>query len=222
MLDEIKHWESMPPVKLAAQLKQRAFMKQSNEDLDRVIFQYFSHFHSKFQNLITIPIGDELSLLAYFAEILSVDPVYQLLRCGLVVFNECICINLKRLSSLISVPPKSIIFAMNRADYLALPLLPKYSLETLFQLGFIDSLDFLMITVAPADPFFIHIGSHPMIVQPFPVEILNLLIKIRQEQENAKEELINYRKQSQEMEINSSSEKEEFSDEYESYSNYEN
>lgn len=182
MLKEIQHWESMTPIKLAAKLKQKAFMKQSIEDIDQMILQYFSSLHSKKSlNLANLQIGDELSLLSYFAEIFSIDPIYQLLHWGMVIFNDSICLNIDVLSHFLSLPIPPMLESMRKSNYTILQSLPPNCFQTLLQLGFINSLEFSMFTISPADPFFIHIGSHPIIVQPFPLELIDLLLYAKQQ-----------------------------------------
>lgn len=182
MLKQIQQWESMTPIKLVSKLKQKAFMKQSIEDIDNMVLQYFSNLHSKKSlNLSNLQIGDELSLLAYFAEIFSNDPIYQILHWGLVIFNDSVCINVNILSHFLSLPIPPMLESMRKSNYSLLKSLPPNCFQTLFQLGFITSLEFSMFTISPADPFFIHIGSHPIIVQPFPLELIDLLLYAKQQ-----------------------------------------
>lgn len=182
MLKEIQHWESMAPIKLASQLKRKAFMKQSVENIDKTVLQYFTHLHSKKSlNLANLQIGDELSLLSYFAEIFSNDPIYQILHWGMVIFNDSVCININILSHFLSLPIPSMLESMRKSNYSLLQSLPPNCFQTLLQLGFITSLEFSMFTISPADPFFIHIGCHPIIVQPFPLELIDLLLLAKQQ-----------------------------------------
>ncbi|KAK8898568.1 hypothetical protein M9Y10_000860 [Tritrichomonas musculus] len=192
MLKEIQHWESMTPIKLASKLKQRAFMKRSLNDIDQAILQYFSQLHSKKSSgLSNIQIGDELSLLAYFAEIFSNDPIYQILHWGMVIFNDSVCINVNSLSRFLSLPINSMLESMRKANYTPLRSLPPNCFKTLMQLGFITSLEFSMYTISPADPFFIHIGCHPIIVQPFPLELIDLLLFAKREVMNLEKSRLN-------------------------------
>ena len=176
-----QNWRSLNPIQLSSLLRRKAFIKITEEEIEKIIHEYFEHYHSSLPTQHQIQIGDELSLFACIIETFSNDPIYQLLKCGIVIFSDSICVNFYRMSDFFHIPVKLLIDTMKRANYNHLFSLPQNCYETLLQLGFIDSLDYSMTTVSPADPFFLYIGSHPMIVQPFPLEIIDLLLYAKQD-----------------------------------------
>lgn len=182
MLSNIPNWTSINPIELLSLLHQKAYPKHPTEVIDESIIEYFNFLHSqKKKKLFSITIGDKFSLLASFAEIFAMDPISLLLKWGLVIFDDCICLNLERICQIMHLSRHRLTESLKKAQYFELISLPPDCYQSLFQLGFIDSPDFSIFTISQADPFYIYIRCHPFIIQPFPVEVADIMLLAKKE-----------------------------------------
>jgi hypothetical protein len=174
---------AIPPLESSARIRRKATQKLPDEQTSTELHDYFAVVHSGFSCRVGRPpcykIGDAFTLLVNAAEVFSNDPVRLLLSFGMVVFPESVCVDIARLSAILVVEPDWLSRALLRDEFRVLDQVPESCIGALKKLGFIDSDGFQMFTIPETEAFAFSLRTRRAIVQPFPVEMIEMLIAAR-------------------------------------------
>ncbi|KAH0794591.1 hypothetical protein GPJ56_001616 [Histomonas meleagridis] len=172
--DEI---ERITPIAFLTIIQKGAKTRIPLESVDAHAKQFFGKMREIQSKSKTPPnVGDELLILAAYASYLSNDPIFLLLHWGVVIFEDSsVCLNPNLLANVLQLDPKLILKSLKMNNFNLLEAIPFDFFCILKDLGFIDSLEFLMFTINPICYLSIFLTEHQSVVQPFPLELVDYL-----------------------------------------------
>ena len=163
----------LPPLDLANSIYHNAVEKVSHTQALDMIQKYFQIFNS--QEKFKFDIAKELTLIASIAEVYTDDPVYVLFQCGIVAFPEINCFKLTKLCEILNVDSKLIEKSFKKYNFIKFTNLPESFNETLFRLGYFDSIDWNIFYIPQNNSFSFHLLKHKIFIQTFPADLVDVL-----------------------------------------------
>jgi hypothetical protein len=161
----------------AAKIRQTAHTKHRNSSVRATLSALFGRLaglKDPFSEM-RYQIGDLLSLFVTIVEVFSEDPICLLLDCGLVIFPDSVCVNLEILSTSLERSNSELVKLFQESDYVQIGQFPEYCWQGLLSLGYITSMNFAFFMIPQTDAFSLHIRKFPFVVQPFPLEFVDVL-----------------------------------------------
>ena len=162
------------PFSLATTIYHHAIEKETPASALRIIEGYFRLYRDKQPQF---DLSKELTLIAAIAEVYTDDPINVLFQCGIVIFPEIFCINYRKLASVIVLSLGRLKQAMKLTSFMEFSNIHISFKQTLFRLGYTDSLDWNVFYLPKINDFSLHIMKHKGIVQTFPAELFETLSK---------------------------------------------
>lgn len=151
-----------------------------NDDIVEICLgEYFEMAHEEADGRKQ-SIGDLLTFLIGAVEVLSREPVNFMLEHGVVVFPDVLCLHVQKLSEFVRVSVHDLYELLERSQYISMRRIPQNCVKCLIDLGFINSMDFQLFAIPETDVFVSFIRMYRVVVQPFPIEMTDLMIYARQ------------------------------------------
>lgn len=164
------------PLELSAILHHKAHSKQELEELKPKITDYFSNLNQSKE--IKTSYIDRLTAVLTIIEVFSKDPIYDLMQFGIVVFNECVFLNEVHLAQFINI---DVLELKNGEELQCIIGFPQNAKMRLLHLGFLDSIDYNAYLIPTFTSLSGFIMKYKAIVQPFPLELYEILEEARNE-----------------------------------------
>lgn len=169
----------LAPLQNLARLRLRAPKKLDDQAIEAGLSEYFSEWWARLPEKRRI--GEFLTLVVSTVEVFSHDPVNLLLRFGIVIFPDLLCLDVSSLAHTCGVCLRNLILMLQRANYLFMDKIPEYCINSLVELGFVDRDSFQLFIVPDSDPFVTFLRTSRTIVQPLPIEIVDVMMFARSE-----------------------------------------
>ena len=97
------------------------------------------------------------------------------------IFPDLLCIDASSLVRVIKLNMCDLYKFLDRASYTMMERLPAYCVRSLLELGFIDREEFRLFVVPDSDCFVSFLRTLRVVVQPLPVEMVDVMLFARRE-----------------------------------------
>lgn len=171
--EEQIYGEKSTSIIFASKLLHTVQTKQNFYEMDHQIRQFFSKRNN--DQFIERKITEDIIVFISYAAFLSDDPIYNLLKWGIVIFQDFFCLNLNKLSEYLDMLPRKIELCLGRSGYKSLSRNVDELLSKLIKLGFIDSFNFKIFPRIRCDYLYMFLLDAPTVINPLPSEIENYI-----------------------------------------------